>query len=369
MRRWVWGAAVFATLWMGWALLLAFIANDAGPLARALNLLPAVPGIFYGWSFGWALVGGILVMLLAALSFILVGRLLAKSARPSFAAGWLAAILAGVIVGVVLDLPDVIRGIGMFGIRGILNEPYDTQKSVFWAVLAGWIPALVASRGRAGSNPIERRRITAIVLVSTIVTAAALIGVSLGGDQATDEQRAQVEQERAEAEQTAVGVLPDPEAPGEPVPTRAATSDLVPDGACTTENSMLLIGAGDAATGHRGQIIQLTNFSGESCVVEGYPDVAFGDQNAHELAVTVEHGRSFMAEDPGLARIELPAQGTVTAVIGWDANSTQGALVAHTLHAAIRAGEERGSWPVILDIIEGSTVSVTAWYESPAPGL
>lgn len=362
MRRWIWGAIVFAALWMGWALLLAFIANDNGPLARALNVLPAVPGIFYGWSFGWALVGGVLTALLAAVAYFFIGRMLSRTVKPSIASGWLAAILAGVVVGVAFDLPSVIRGIEMFGIRGILIEPFDTRRAVFWTVCAGWIPALVVSRRAAEPRVAKDRRITAIVLAATLLAAAALVVVGLSGDAAADEQRAQAEQERAEAEKTAVGLLPDPQAPGEPVPARAAISDPEPEGACTSENSMLLIGASDAATGHRGQIIQLMNISDEPCVVEGYPDIAFGDQNAHELAVTIEHGRSFIGADPGPARIELPAQGTATAIIGWDANSTNGALVTHALHAATRAGEQRGSWPVILDIVEGSSVAVTAWH-------
>lgn len=361
MRRWIWGAVAFTALWMGFALLLAFIAKDGGPLARAVNLLPRVPGVFYGWSFGWALVGGILTALLVAAAYILIGRMLSRAVKPSFAAGWLAAILAGVIVGLACDMPSVIRGIGMFGIRGILIEPFDTQRAIIWTVFAGWIPALLVSRGRIRPGSDMSARTMAIALVSTVVAASALVGVGLAGDAAAQEQRAQADQERAEAEKTAVGLLPDPQAPGEPVPVRAASSDPIPEGACTSENSMLLIGTSDAATGHRGQTIQLMNISDEPCVVEGYPDIAFGDQNAHELAVTVEHGRSFMAEDPGPARIELPAQGTLTATIGWDANSTHGALVTHTVHAAIRAGEERGSWPVILDIVEGSTVAVTAW--------
>lgn len=362
MRRWTWGAVVFAVLWMGWALLLAAIASGGGPLARGVGVLPGVPGIFYGWSFGWALVGGILTAALAGLAYLLIGRMLSKKTMPTFAAGWLAAILAGVIVGIAHDLPDIIRGFEMFGIRGILNEPFHTQKAVFWAVWAGWAPAIVVSM-RASESPVAKGgRSLVITPISTVIAVGALVGVGIAGDAAADEQRTQETQEQAEAEKTAVGLVPDPEAPGEPVPARASTTDSVPDDACTSENSMLLIGASDAATGHRGQIIQLTNFSEDSCVVEGYPDIAFGDQNAHELAVTVEHGRSFMGEDPGPVRIELPAHGTATAIIGWDANSTHGALVAHALHAATRAGEERGSWPVILDIVEGSTVTVTAWH-------
>ena len=131
---------------------------------------------------------------------------------------------------------------------------------------------------------------------------------------------------------------------------------------------MLLKGEPDAATGHRGLAITLSNFSDEPCVIEGYPDVAFGDQNAHLLAAVVEQGSSFMAQDPGPAHIELPAGGSAVTYLGWDAASPHGALVTTTVYAAPTAGMERGSWPIDLDIIEGSTVKVTAWQLGAAPG-
>ena len=95
--------------------------------------------------------------------------------------------------------------------------------------------------------------------------------------------------------------------------------------------------------------------------------VAFGDQNAHLLDVTVEQGGSFMAQDPGAQRIEVPAGGYAVTYLGWDAASPHGALVTKTVYAAPTAGMVRGSWPIDLDIVEGSTVAVTAWAIDPNP--
>lgn len=362
MRRWMVGAVVFAGLWMGWALMLALAAaNSESVIARVFAALPRVPGVFYGWPLGWALAAGTLTALLVALAYVTLGRLLAKSAHPSFAAGWLAAVLAGVLVGIALDLPSTIKGFEMFGIRGLLGEPYNMQKTVVWATLAGWIPALVVSRGRKAAEAHQRILHAPTLVAATLLVTVALVAVGLGGSAAANAAAAQAAMEQAEAEGSAFGAVPDPNAPGDPVAARAAKSDPLLAEACTFDNSSLILGAGDAATGHRGQVIELMNASEAPCVVEGYPDIAIGDQNQHLLAVNVEHGRSFMAEDPGPLRIEVPPLSSVTAVIGWDANSTHGALVAHTLHAAVRSGDERGSWPVELDIVEGSTVTVTAW--------
>src|SRR5690606_30368919 len=123
----------------------------------------------------------------------------------------------------------------------------------------------------------------------------------------------------------------DPSAQGEPVPTAASADDQPAEGACTAADTTIMAPAPDAATGHRGQWIMLVNVSEEPCVVEGYPDVAYGDQNEHLLDVAVEHGRSFMAEDPGASPITLQPGDAVSAVIGWDANSVHGQLAARNL--------------------------------------
>ena len=366
MRRWIVGA-VFAALWMGWALLIGLVSILGGPLARLFGALPRVPGVFYGWALGPALVAGVLTALLVALSYIVLGRMLSKAERPSFARAWLAAILAAAVVGLALDLPSVIRGVGMFGIRGILNEPYNMQHAVFWALFAGWIPGLVVSRGRAPAltralAPTERRSPAAWLLpVSAGVVFVALVGVGVWGIEVSNEQSRQAAAEHEAAQRDAFGALPDPAAPGDPVPIRAAGTEAVPADACTSENATVLLGGADAALGRRMQVVELLNFSEQPCAVEGYPDIAFGDQNAHLLDVTIEHAGTSMGEGPGAVLITVPAGGSVKTVIAWGANSTNGAIVAHSLHAAIRPGEDRGSWPVELDIVTGSTVSVTAW--------
>ena len=100
-------------------------------------------------------------------------------------------------------------------------------------------------------------------------------------------------------------------------------------------------------------------------MVEGSPDFAFADQNDHLLDVTIEHGGSFTATDPGVQRVEIPAGGSAITYLGWDAASTSGALVATKMYGAQYAGAVRGSWPVSVDVVAGSTVRVTAWALQP----
>ena len=198
---------------------------------------------------------------------------------------------------------------------------------------------------------------------------AVVAGGVLADQARTAAIQAEVDAQREIEAQNTFGALPDPNAPGEPVPTAApASGDLDPQW-CTPDKATLLLGEPDAATGHRGLPIRLMNFSDEPCVIEGYPDVAFGDQNQHLLAVTIERGGSFMTQDPGPQRIEVPAGGYAVTYLGWDAASPHGALVTKTIYAAPTAGMERGSWGLDfdLDIVEGSTVAITAWAHRPEP--
>lgn len=372
MRRWIAGGIVFAVLWMGWALLLGLAAQLGGPLTKLLAAFPRVPGICYGWPVDPALIVAILTGVLVVLSYAVLGRALGPAGRPGFARAWLAAILAAAVVGLALDLPSMIRGVGMFGIRGLLIEPYSMQKAVFWAVLVGWMPGLIVARRRTAPPAAEaslaparsaRRRPGAWVLAGA--TGVVFVVLALAGVWGIEAANAQIKQaalEQEAAQRDAFGALPDPDAAGEPVPVRIDRTETTPTDACTNENSTVLLGSGDAALGRGMQVIELLNFSEQPCAVEGYPDIAFGDQNGHVLAATLTHGGSSIGEDPGPVRVTVPAGGTVRTVLAWHANSTHGALVAHSLHAAVRAGEDRGSWPVELDIPGGTDVSVSAWH-------
>ena len=59
------------------------------------------------------------------------------------------------------------------------------------------------------------------------------------------------------------------------------------------------------------------NFSPEPCVLEGYPDLAFEDQNGSELSVTLVHGGSFLIDDLGPTPVVVPAGGSAISYVGW----------------------------------------------------
>lgn len=376
MRRGLIGGGVLAVLWFlcGWAPY--FLSAAGGRMATLARLIPSpmARGVF-GSPVLWAATVQVLTAVVVVAGFAALAAKL-SAGRAAFAAGWLAAVLVGFAIGAALDLGDFFSWIGPFGIGGAVGTMGATPITAWWAVLVGWIPALVwarfARRYEPDSRPSRRRSaVTGATGILALIALVALISLPFAaeaGDRATQERLRQ-EQAASQAQADPEGAAaPDPSAPGEPVPT-AAPSDSQPSGdACTSANTTILAPAPDAATGHRGQALSLVNVSDEPCVVDGYPDVAYGDQNGHLLDVRVEKGRSFMADDPGPSPITLQPGESASAVIGWDANSVHGQLAARSLWIAVLPGEERLSWATSLDIIPGTTVHVTAWQPAVPPG-
>ncbi|QAY60408.1 DUF4232 domain-containing protein [Microbacterium protaetiae] len=359
MPRRLIAGGVLALLWLACGLGAYFLQLPGGSIATLARLIPSpMRGDFFGLPTGWAIIVHALAVVLIVAAYAVISSWFGS--RATFAAGWLAALLTGFVVGGVLDLGDFVAWVGDFGIRGALGTMGAAPLTVFWALVVGWIPALLV-RG-------QRSRARGWAITVTVIAVAAAIALPLAAQGAHAAQQAQLREDRAAAEAEAQanadpdGAAPrDPNAQGEPVPTVAPTAAAASPTACTAENATIMAPAPDAATGHRLVSLQLVNISDEPCTLDGYPDVAFGDQNDHVLDVALEHGSSFMATDPGPAAIELSPGASARAGIAWDANSVQGQLAARQLWVAPFAGTARSRWDVSLDIVPGATVSVTAW--------
>jgi len=362
--------AVAAALWLASGLV-HVVSGSNVYVDRALGVLVPTPtnALMWTWPLPWSLIALLLAAasVAAVVAFVLRAVTGSSRDRPAFTSAWFAIVVAGAVIGLAIDAVAVLSSVPLLGRRAVLLTSVDyAVVGAYWGLVQGWIPALVASRRRdpgvARTPQRTRKRWTAAAAIVALAAFAA------AGTVGADVDRLAIAEENAIAEgfPPELGAVPDVAAPGTPPPT-AAPSPVARDRSwCTPEQAMLLQGAPDAATGHRVFSIRLMNFSDAPCVVSGYPDLAFADQNGHELAVTIDHGSSFMADDAGPRSIEVPAQGYAIAFFGWDANATAGALVARTVYAAQSAGDQRGSWPVTLDIVAGSTVHVTAWQPDPA---
>ena len=345
-----------------------------GSVSQLGTLVPdVVPPTVWSWPDAWPGVVVAIGALAVAVCHALLATLVTRRGEASVVAVWFAAVAAGAIVGLALDIAASWSSLVMFGPRGLLVGDFGATAAwgALWGLAIGWMPGLVAARAPAPQGTgitASPRRSTAWLVGAAAAGVVAVVIAGIAGESAQQQHFAALAEAEREAQAvTSFGAPPDPNAEGEPVPERAAESVELDPQWCTEDRATLLKGEPDAATGHRGMPIRLMNFSEEACVIEGYPDLAFGDQNGHLLAISLDHGSSFMAQDPGPRRIEIPAGGTAITVLGWDAASPHGALVGATLHAAPVAGMTRGSWPVELDIVEGSTVSVTAWQLDSAP--
>lgn len=375
-RRLLASSALAALLWLLFAGVRWAFWRAQGPVAQLAVLVPEVvpTRLIWGESGLWlvvtAVIGGIAVALVHALCTAVVAR----RGGTLLIASWFATVAAGTLVGLALDIAGAWGSLVNFGPRGLLIGEFGTAAAsgALWGLAVGWMPGLIARTSVGPATHAGERMPPAPTRVWLWPAAIIAVVIVVATGVATDNARtAAIEadaavQREAEADDT-FGAPPDRSASGTPVPERAdASGDFEPEW-CTPDKAMLLTGEPDAATGHRSLSIQLMNFSDQPCVIEGYPDVAFGDQNQHLLAVTLERGGSFMAQDAGPQRIEVPAGGYAVSVIGWDAASPQGALVMKTVYAAPSAGMVRGSWPIDLDIVEGSSVALTAWVIDPNP--
>ncbi|MDR6199616.1 hypothetical protein QE374_001525 [Microbacterium sp. SORGH_AS428] len=357
---WVGGAA--GALWLLVVGLAAAVSLT--PLQRVQQAaLPTPSPYVWSWPAPWSLLSPLIAAVAVAAC---VAAILHIVRHGSFAATWLAVVSAGAVTGMTIDAQLVFGTLFTHG-WALWAVDLGSRAAIgaYWGLLYGWLPALLASHlsrrdalGTAAHGPSRPR---AALAVGAAVAALALLVATqtLGGDAS----QAQVRADQAAAEPAPPdGSIPaDPQAEGEPVPERSAGAGVTGEDGCTPDRAMILKGEPDAATGHRGLRLELLNFSDAPCTIEGYPDIAFGDQNGHLLDTTIEHGGSFMATDPGPASVVVPAGSSAVAYLGWDAQSTHGALIARTLWAAVVAGETRGSWPVELDVVAGTTVAVTAW--------
>jgi hypothetical protein len=189
MRRGLIGGGVFAALWFlfGWAP--RVLSSSDGRLAALARVIPSPMsrGVF-GASPLWMIVVQVLMAVAAIAGFALLVSGL-SAGRTSFASGWLAAILTAVVIGAALDLGSFFSEVGSLGIRGAISTMGTAPLTAWWAVWAGWIPALVTMR--PGSAVVRRRAgvpVWGAIALTTVVALIALPFAAEAGHRASQEQ-------------------------------------------------------------------------------------------------------------------------------------------------------------------------------------
>jgi hypothetical protein len=326
-------------------------------------------------AFGAVLFGGLLFLGTVALSYAQRGR--RASGVAAVLGGWLVAVIAAAFTAAVWAVGATLAGAVPVGTAWAFRS---VQPQLFasgsFGLVWGWAPALLTvlvgmwtTRMTAGSAPpipygppIALRSsgaplTMAVVLAVAVVTIAAGIGIAAAQPAA------------ASAGRIAAGGTSDgrPVTAPAPTPTRAPSPPLVapdlvqPAGDwCRPEDTSLTVSGTDGALGHRELTLVIGNRSAQTCVVEGYPDVAFASSGGSALSVSVEHGSSYLATDPGASAITLPAGSSAESHLAWDATGKT-TNTAAVLWAATYPGAQRTQLPINTDIADGSTVSITAW--------
>jgi hypothetical protein len=110
-------------------------------------------------------------------------------------------------------------------------------------------------------------------------------------------------------------------------------------------------------------IVKLTNCHAAPITVNGYPDVTALDARRRPMKLTIAHGTSYMAIDPGPSRIRLAHGQSALAAIAWS-NTVEVAednLTGTYLAIAPHTGQSPVIWPVTTDVGTTAKLTLTAW--------
>lgn len=154
-----------------------------------------------------------------------------------------------------------------------------------------------------------------------------------------------------------------------PTPTRRTTSTPTPKPTptppprtCPASGASIEVGPVEPALGHRAVVIKLTNCRSAIMTVNGYPDFGVLDAKRKTMKVTVTHGISYMAIDPGPTKLRLKKGESALAAVSWSNTVEIGEDEAAGTYLSIgRAHDKPVVWPVVTDIGTTAKITLTAW--------
>ena len=304
-------------------------------------------------------------------AYLLVTTLLRPlTGRAGFAAAWFAAVMSAALVAGVAAVAAAVAAVADPFARAQVSSEF-LAVAAHWGLVWGWLPAIATVlAGRAdvpatatspkepspSSSPAPRASARGRVVGVVIALAAALVTVV-----AIEPIAVAAWHGALQAQEPA----PAPAPTGTPVPEVAPGEWQVDPLWCTDNQLEFAASEPDAAAGSRGMRVVATNVSGATCVLDGYPDVAFSDPVTSALDVRIEHGSAMGGDDAGPVRLELAAGDSATATIAWRAMAASDQEPAGWLHLAPYHGGIRQMLQVETDIIGGEVV-VGAWAAAPA---
>jgi len=149
-----------------------------------------------------------------------------------------------------------------------------------------------------------------------------------------------------------------------PPPARQTVTPIptLPPVTCPPSGAGITVSVVDPALGHRAVTVTLTNCGSKTLTINGYPDVAVLNEKRTPFKLTVAHGSSYMATDPGPTRIRLAKGKTVLASIAWSNTVTYGDNNKGSYFAiSWKKGVAPVIWPEYVDIGTTGKITLTAW--------
>lgn len=146
--------------------------------------------------------------------------------------------------------------------------------------------------------------------------------------------------------------------PTSPAPTAGPPPAAV---GCLPSGVSVTVGPVEPALGHRASVLTLTNCGTADYVVDGYPELRVLDAAGQPMDVTVTHGSSYVAIDPGPSGgITLAPGQSVLSVIGWSATVTDGAPATGE-YVEVTVDGVAQALPLETDLGTTGEVDLTAW--------
>ncbi|WP_081736450.1 DUF4232 domain-containing protein [Amycolatopsis orientalis] len=152
--------------------------------------------------------------------------------------------------------------------------------------------------------------------------------------------------------------------PPAPAPLTVPTPEpgLVEPAGCLDTGVTVKSGPVEAALGHRAIVLTLTNCGQAPRTLTGYPEVRLLDKEKRPMNVSIEHGGSYMAIDPGVSPQTVQPGGTLLSVVSWSNTVTVGSPEAGA-YVTVAAAKGDPEQRITVDTDLGTTgkLTLTAW--------
>ncbi len=295
--------------------------------------------------------------LVLAVLLTLAGFLALAAAPPQrrllrFVLLWAGVALAVVVTVAASEIGQILLEIERFGGRGggqIRNWTIPLlREALHWALLWGWIPALVT----ALLSPPRPARSRWVILGVTVVLASGAVASGIWLARTSHDTALSTATQVQQSEPVP------PSDPPEPVNPVAETAF---EGRCPAESLTLGFGGVDGALGRRYAQFSATNVSTTACTLKGWPDVALASDDGNAVRPRLISGQVITEGGDAATPVVLQPGQSAHAEFKWRAGAVEADRTAAEIWLAPWAGAPRQILANDLDVMDGTEITISAW--------